>query len=215
MNISPVAGSFASRASVPFTLLLLCCLPSFVSFLLHFMFFMPRVTEPSQGERREDPFEDSSSLRPPLFLDIAPISLSLSVGRRPTKGQGDAKIRPVVLGRLVEMNWKNSPAKDVLGLFVLGLNMTPAVAADIKLKRGKGERGRGKKKWLLPPPPDMDIDQRKGRERNRIKEILHAFSLQPPRKEGRKEGKKEGLHLSLEHLSKRDAASTETSFSMQ
>ena len=78
--------------------------------------------------------------------------------------------------------------------------MTPAVAADIKLKRGKGERGRGKKKWLLPPPPDMDIDQRKGRERNRIKEILHAFSLR-----GRKEGKKEGLYLSLEHLSKRDA----------
>ena len=105
-------GFRSLHPSSPLLPSVLCVLPSSFHVL-----YATRHRTLAGREEREDPFEDSSSLRPPLFLDIAPISLSLSVGRRPTKGQGDAKIRPVVLGRLVEMNWKNSPAKDVLGLF--------------------------------------------------------------------------------------------------
>ena len=74
----------------------------------------------SQNPRRESGERILLKIPPPsvlLFSWTSLLSLSLSARRRPTKGQGDAKIRPVVLGRLVEMNWKNSPAKDVLGLF--------------------------------------------------------------------------------------------------
>ena len=157
-----------------------------------------------QGERREDPFEDSSSLSPPLFLDIAPISLSLSVGRRPTKGQGDAKY-----GQFSGVFQRNG-FRQIARLRTFWDCSRP----QYDTRSGGGHQ----------------IEKREGGERERQKEMAAAAAAaghghRPKEGKGAEPDqrntaciqpqRKEGLYLSLEHLSKRDAASTETSFSMQ